>query len=249
MEINGLKISGKMDVLDLDGANGYLSGNEFIINGGTLNDWKVSSVWAHIFQSEKISWHQQVNYYASMLRNVGFVLKEDETILGQLVPAGTRVRVFPSQGTITLIMRDWQRKEAKYKPDYPQVQVSTIHLPLYEDAAVVNSMSERSKLFLRVMKGEYIECEPKEMWHKGTTYAVLPSIGSRAYSGGLFSTTDKDEAIMPAQKRASLFALNMNGQGKNAIVEERLGDYTRCTSWCPVREFCQQRINLGIVID
>lgn len=249
MEINGLKVSGKMDVLDLLGATGVLANGEFIIHGGTLNDWKVSSVWAHIFQSEKISWQQQVNYYASMLRNVGFVLQEDETILGQLIPKGTRVRVYPEHGTVTLIMRDWQRKEAKFKPDYPQVQVSTITINLYDDASVVDSMSRRSKMFLSVMAGEHIECAPKEMWHKGTVYAVLPSVGARAYTGGLFSTTDKDESVMPARQRASIFALNMNGQGKMAVIEERPGDYTRCTSWCPVREFCSQRINLGIVIE
>lgn len=249
MEINGLKVSGKMDVLDLLGASGILQNNEFIITGGTLNDWKVSSVWAHIFQSEKISWQQQVNYYASMLRNVGFILSNDEKILGQAIPKGTRVRIYPEQATVTLIMRDWQRKDAQFKPDYPQIQVSTIPIILYEDEAVVNSMSEKSKLFLRVINGEEIDCSPKDMWHKGTTYAVIPSIGGRAYSGGLFSTTDKDEASMPARQRASLFALTLNGQGKTTFIEERLGDYTRCTSYCPVREFCQQRINLGIVIN
>ena len=58
MEVEGWKISGKPDVLSLD---------------GVLTDYKVTSVWSFTF-IDKPEWETQLNFYAELLRSTGYAV-------------------------------------------------------------------------------------------------------------------------------------------------------------------------------
>ena len=68
-------------------------------------------------------------------------------------------------------------------------------------------------------------CTPAEMWEKPTTYAVKKEGAARAKS----VHAEKEEAEEALEKA-----------GKGFSIEVREGDRTRCSSFCPVSEFCDQ---------
>jgi hypothetical protein len=68
-------------------------------------------------------------------------------------------------------------------------------------------------------------CTPEQMWEKPTMYAVKKEGASRAKS-----VHEELEAAEIALEKA----------GKEYQLEIRQGDRTRCSSFCPVAEWCDQ---------
>lgn len=254
--VDDTTVSGKMDLLDLNGAT--FDPSTMIIRGGKIWDYKVSSVWSYIFRDEKDAWIKQLNFYATLLRNVGFVFTQedvdngDNIVLGHAVPANTPVRVYPSEASIVLIMRDWQRKKAEYEIDYPRSQVEEIPVNLYDDAELWAKFNARITYFLEVSKyvangGDVhhtsLDCTDKDMWGTGQTYKVKSSMtAARAYPYGSFSTKDYPDA----EDRAIAFQRQKAAAGQPAFIQLVNAEYRKCSSFCMVREFCQQRIRNNI---
>lgn len=72
-----------------------------------VEDYKITSVWA--VKYEKIEWEQQLNCYAWFFRKLGFPVKK---------------------ACISAILRDWRRRESKYK-DYPPIPYKKIPIKLW----------------------------------------------------------------------------------------------------------------------
>jgi len=160
--------------------------------------------------NEKIEWEQQLNIYAWLVEKV----------------KGVPVK---SVGIVAII-RDWSRREAATKEGYPPAPIKEIPITLWP--------FEQRELFIkdRVHQhavcefeletlGDLPDCTPEEMWEKPTTWAVKKEGGVRAKS---VHTTEEDAA-------ASLEKL-----GKGYKIEVRKGGRTRCESFCPVSNYCQQ---------
>ena len=95
--------------------SGQIDHQEEIDGQVYISDYKVTSVWSVIYGKE--DWVRQLNCYAQLVRMAK----------GRKV-GGVR---------IIAILRDWQRREAQFKPnEYPQSPVVTVDIPLWpEDQA------------------------------------------------------------------------------------------------------------------
>lgn len=173
-----------------------------------LSDYKVTSVWSVIYGKE--DWVNQLNCYAHMVR----------------LAKGADVRSV----RIVAILRDWQRREAQFKPDYPQAPVAVVDIPLWDAAKAQAYMEERVHLHQQAQmmwdtQEAVVECTDEERWTKPDSYAVKKRGGKRAVK--VFETNE--DAIVHA---VSL--------GSGYEVEHRKGGRTRCEQYCAVSEFCTQ---------
>jgi hypothetical protein len=160
--------------------------------------------------NEKIEWEQQLNIYAWLVETV----KKAPVV----------------KLAIVAIVRDWNRRDAKSRQGYPQSQVVTIPVNLWSmeerEEFIRNRIHAHSEGLFAMETSEVLPlCSPAEMWEKPTTYAVKKEGAARAKS----VHAEKEEAEEALEKA-----------GKGYILEVREGDRTRCSSFCPVSEFCDQ---------
>ena len=160
--------------------------------------------------NEKIEWEQQLNIYAWLVETV------KKTPVTKLA--------------IIAIIRDWNRRDAKTRQGYPQCQVETIHVNLWSmeerEQFIRNRIHMQSEGLFAMETNDVLPlCTPAEMWEKPTTYAVKKEGAARAKS----VHAEKEEAEEALEKA-----------GKGFSIEVREGDRTRCSSFCPVSEFCDQ---------
>lgn len=179
-----------------------------------ISDYKVTSVWSVIYGKE--DWVRQLNCYAHMVR-----LAKGKDVGG--------VRIIA-------ILRDWQRREAQFKPDYPQSPVAVVEIPLWDAAKAQAYMEERVHLHQDAQmiwdtREAVVECSDEERWTKPTTWALMKNGGKRAIK--VFES--QIDSINYMQKHPEYL------RGQHDVVE-RKGGRTRCEQYCSVSEFCTQWI-------
>ena len=160
--------------------------------------------------NEKKEWEEQLNIYAWL---VEIVKKAPVNKLA-----------------IIAIIRDWNRRDATTRQGYPQCQVVTIPVNLWSmeerEQFIRNRIHMQSEGLFAMETNDVLPlCTPAEMWEKPTTYAVKKEGAARAKS----VHAEKEEAEEALEKA-----------GKGFSIEVREGDRTRCSSFCPVSEFCDQ---------
>ena len=168
-------------------------------------DYKTTTVWKVKDNKPSDEWVQQLNGYAMLKR------MNNEPM--------------PSRLEIVAILRDWSKLEASRDPSYPQLQVQTIDIPIWN--------LDKTKAFFieRVIRHEEAkitlpECSNEERWAKKPTWAVKKSKDApRAVNGGLHNT----------ETEAKDHAMRICGH-----VEFRPGANTRCDAYCSVSQFCSQ---------
>lgn len=177
-----------------------------------LSDYKVTSVWSVIYGKE--DWVNQLNCYAHMVR----------------LAKGSDVR----STRIVAILRDWQRREAQFKPDYPQAPVAVVDIPLWDAAKAQAYMEERVHLHQQAQmvwdtQEAVVECTDEERWTKPDTYAVMKINGKRAVRvfSDLEDAEDHVNELDPYKKGFY-------------YIQPRKGSRTRCEQYCAVSEFCTQ---------
>ena len=173
-----------------------------------ISDYKVTSVWSVIYGKEE--WVKQLNCYAQMVR----LSKEKE--VGSV--------------RIIAILRDWNRRDAMMKPDYPKSPVATVDIPLWSEAEAMDYLRDRINLHQDAQmvwdtKEALINCSDEERWMKPTTYALIKKGNKRATK--VFEHFDDAAA-----------ELLIYGLGYEVVT--RKGEYTRCEQYCSVAEFCTQ---------
>lgn len=195
------------------GVNGWtLSGaidhQEIVDNVVHITDYKVTSVWSVIFGKEE--WELQQNVYAEMIRKV----------------KGMEV------GSINIcaVLRDWSRRDASFKPDYPQSPVVNVRLNLWDSAKAEDYIENRIALHQSAqmdcdLHDQIIDCTPKERWAKEDTWAVKKPGAKRAIK------------IFHFQLDAINYITTLPTKHD---IEHRKGEYTRCANYCAVSEFCGQ---------
>ena len=160
--------------------------------------------------NEKQEWEQQLNIYAWLVQTVKQTPVTDVGIVA--------------------IIRDWSRREASKNENYPPAPVKEIPITLwsYEDqeAYIKHRISLHSACEFAMETDEDLPlCTPEEMWERPTVWAVKKKGGVRAKS----LHEDKEGA------ESALESL-----GKDYEIEVRPGSRTRCESFCPVSNYCQQ---------
>ena len=160
--------------------------------------------------NDKPEWEQQLNIYAYLVS----VNKKQPIKSLQIVG----------------ILKDWSKREAERKPDYPQRNVALIDIPLWtfeEQDAFIRGRIEKHGLaeFAMEMGDELPDCTPQEMWEKPPVWAVIKVGGARAKS--LHDTS-------------SMAAIALEEAGQGYEIQERKGDRTRCKDYCLVNKWCKQ---------
>jgi hypothetical protein len=203
----------------------YLEHDDWIISGAIdiqesvdersckLADYKCTSVWSVIHG--KIEWERQLNAYAWLVRKSK----------GQAV----------TELSIVTVLRDWQRREAEKREDYPVAPIVIVPVKLWTEEEQDNYMAERISIhqhaeFERITGGELPPCSDSERWMKQTTYAVKKKGNKRAINGGIKDS--EAEAIKLIEDK---------GYEKTHIIETRPGEPTRCVgNYCGIAGICSQ---------
>lgn len=180
--------------------------------GRSIRDYKTCSVWS--VMNDKIEWEQQLNCYAWLV----------EKVTGQPV----------TDLGIVAVIRDWSRREAERKEDYPQAPIKEIPItlwPMDQRESYIKSRvhSHAEAEFAIETGGNLSPCTPDEMWEKPTTYAVMKVGGVRAKSVH-FDMSSAEAAVSDIPEKTR----------KDYQIEVRPGSRTRCESFCPVNHRCQQ---------
>ena len=173
-----------------------------------ISDYKTTGVLA--VMNEKKEWEQQLNIYAWLIE---------------------RVKKSPVEAIeIVAFIRDWKRRDAEVKKDYPDAPVKVIPIELWPYESREAFVKDRIHLHAEGMfqaqtGGDLPLCTPDEMWEKPTIYAVKKIGGVRANK--VF------------YKRADAEAY-LSELGDKYEIEVRDGERTRCQNYCNVRDFCSQ---------
>lgn len=174
-----------------------------------INDYKVTSVYS--VMDEKIEWIQQLNCYAYLSRAVH----------------GRRITSLK----IIAILRDWQRRQAEIKPDYPAGQVIAVDIPVWTDEQQEWFVKHRVALHQEAKKFVDIGlqvpyCTNQERWLRGEAWAVMKE--GRKSAVKLYDNEEEARAC----------AYNL---GTGHSVEHRPGSAIRCAgNYCMVSQWCRQ---------
>lgn len=174
-----------------------------------INDYKVTSVYST--QADKPEWEQQLNLYAYLAYK----------------SHGRKVTSLK----IVAILRDWLRKQAELKPDYPQSQIAVVDIPVWtleeQEAFIKGRILLHQAAQKAVDNGEpLVYCTDEERWVRGETWALMKE--GRKSAVKLYD--DEAEANE---------ACTQSGTGH--YIDHRRGSAIRCAgNYCLVANFCKQ---------
>jgi hypothetical protein len=176
--------------------------------GIDVKDYKTTSAWA--VMNEKIDWEVQLNIYAGLVEDVK---KIPVTSVG-----------------IVAIIRDWNRRDAATRENYPEAPIKEIPIRLWDKEERDLFISKRIAIhsacdFAMETDGDLPDCTPEEMWEKQTVWAVRKIGNKRAHS-----LYDSEELAVSALAEL----------GDKYEMEVRKGERTRCANFCPVSTWCTQ---------
>lgn len=176
-------------------------------DGTTIMDYKFTSAWA--VMNEKPEWEQQQNIY------------------GWLVRREKKKNVKAVQ--IVALIRDWNRREAERREDYPKSPIQVINLRLWSqeeaEGFVRNRIVAHNTGKVAVAFDEELPlCSDEDRWIRETKYAAMKEGRKRAVK------------LFDNEADAKKFA-----QQEKCYVETRSGEAIRCTGdYCGVSQWCSQ---------
>jgi hypothetical protein len=174
-----------------------------------ITDYKVTSVWSVIHG--KIDWERQLNVYAYLVQK----------------NKGKKV----TKLSICAILRDWNRRDAQNKPNYPQAPVVMVDIPMWDEMTRIEYIHKRIKLHqeaqvLYDMENNFPLCSDEERWKRDDAWAVKKKGLKRAMR--VFDNEDEAKVFSEAQEVPT-------------EIEHRAGEYVRCNGdYCGVAQFCSQ---------
>lgn len=178
-----------------------------------ITDYKVTSVWSVIHG--KIDWERQLNVYAYLVQK----------------NKGKKV----TKLSICAILRDWNRRDAQNKADYPQAPVVIVDVPMWDEVERINYIHDRisshqsAQTVYDIAEGVddvFIQCSDEERWKRDDAWAVKKKGLKRAMR--VFSNED-DAKDFAAEQTVPV------------EIEHRAGELVRCKGdYCGVAQFCSQ---------
>jgi len=183
-------------------------------DGITITDYKFTSAWA--LMNDKPEWEQQQNIYKYLVE---------------------RVKKKPVKGLkICALIRDWSRRDAQNKPDYPQAPIQIVDIPMWTFDRTEAFIKERVEMHrdskVNADWGEELPlCTEEERWVRQTTYAVKKD--GRKTAIRVFDTQDEADALLKEMPEKD-----------KGFIEIRKGEAVRCTgNFCGVSQWCSQYQN------
>ncbi|MBK1633551.1 hypothetical protein CKO31_22955 [Thiohalocapsa halophila] len=196
--VEGWRVSGQFD-------------NLILWPDGTLQDYKLTSVWA-VADGVKPEWIAQLNVLRWLLHRNGY-------------PPVRRLEN-------VAMLRDWSKPKSRREPDYPPKGAKVLPCPLWSLAETEQYLIERVRLHQEAERcaaaGEPLPaCTDAERWARPTTWAVKKPGRKSALPGGLHDTEQA------AREHAATVP--------SGYVETRHGESVRCAEYCAVVPWCAQR--------
>tara|TARA_B100000809_G_scaffold79033_1_gene76993 strand:+ start:2222 stop:3229 length:1008 start_codon:yes stop_codon:yes gene_type:complete len=168
-------------VRDSSGAPFIISGQYDLVLDGTLNDFKSTSVWSYIYESNVDSYIKQGSIYKWL---------SPDKITSDYV-------------NISYIFTDWSAVRAREKKDYPQFKAITRKYSLWSTEETENWIKNRVEQLINLWdtpQEGLPECTEEELWATETKYKhYKDSNSTRATNGGTHTSMD-DALKFQAQK-------------------------------------------------
>ena len=224
-EVNGWKFSGAIDRQEIDKKDGSVN----------IVDYKVTSVWSVIFG--KVEWERQLNCYAYLC---------EQNYHAVFTPFSKEKKKV-NKLNICAILRDWNRRDAEKKEDYPKTPVVLVDIPLWTPEERKKYINERISLHQNAqinydLHNKLPLCSDDERWKKKDTWAVRKKAQKRA----LRVLDTKLEAIEYVEWHEKTNTAYMPKYTGGYEIDFRQGEYNRCKgNYCSVADFCQQ-YNKGV---
>lgn len=134
------------------------------------------------------------------------------------------------QGRIIAILKDWNRKDAKLKSDYPQLPVAVINFDLGSPTEIEDWILKRFERIIELEKMSDFElpmCTEEERFNKGTKYAIKKKTNKTAIK------------VHSSLESAREHLINLEMKYPNTyMIEERKAEDTKCLSYCSVCKQC-----------
>lgn len=196
--------------IDVDGVilSGAIDLQEETNGTVAITDYKFTSAWA--LRADKLEWVQQQNIYAWLVHKT----------TGKQI-SGLRICAF---------IRDWSRREAMAKPDYPQASAQNVNIPLWDFAKTEAYVKERVEMHRQAKvaadwQAELPDCTESERWIRETKYALKKE--GRKTAIRVFDTHEEAAAL--------------EAETPTSFIEVRKGEAVRCTgNFCGVAKWCSQ---------
>jgi hypothetical protein len=137
MEIGGIRVSGRPDL--------YTS-------TGSVEDYKITSVWAFIL-GDKPDWEAQINLYAHLYRHYGFPVKK---------------------GYINAILRDWTQGRSG-DDDYPPCPFIVKEIPIWPEEKTDMYINQQVSSHFKsesLQDADLPKCIESDKWTRPTRYAL-----------------------------------------------------------------------------
>lgn len=140
------------------GCGKTISGKADYIKDGVIKDYKTTSAWSIVFDSNKKKWEQQLNCYAWLYKKA----------LG----------IDTNKLLIEVYVTDWSKTKALQDRDYPQSKQFSIPIELWDEARQEDFIT--SRLENHINWSTLVLCTEEDMWSKPTTFAVMKGDNKRA---------------------------------------------------------------------
>jgi hypothetical protein len=180
-------------------------------DGVIITDYKFTSAWA--LMNDKPEWEQQQNIYKYLVE---------------------RCKKQPVKKLeICAFVRDWSRRDAMNKADYPKAPIQVIDIPIWTQDRVEHFIRERINLHRdSKVNADWNEelplCTEEERWIRETKYAVKKE--GRKTAVRVYDTEEEASALLKEMPEKD-----------KGFIEIRKGEAVRCTgNFCGVNQWCTQ---------
>ena len=183
-------------------------------DGILITDYKFTSAWA--LRQDKPEWEAQQNIYAWLVHTV-----KKTPVVGVQICA---------------LIRDWSRRDAAVKADYPQAPIQVIDLPLwdlhYTEAYIMERLNAHRESKVAADWGDELPpCSDEDRWVRGDAWAVMREGKKRATK--VCETEEEAKEVMATIP-----------EKEKPYIEKRTGEAIRCTgNFCGVNQWCSQYQN------
>jgi len=187
---------------------GYILSGKFDLYNDeteTVSDYKTCSVWKVIY-GDYTDWRRQLLIYCYILRSIGF---------------------HASNGEIVALMKDYSKRDAKLKDNYPQFPVQKIEFH-FTDEDFSGIEVWLSDTFNEIRRCENLPddklpiCTSEERYNSGDKYAVMKN--GRKTALRVLDTEEEAKACMEFMK--------------GDYIETRCGEDKKCNEYCNVNKYC-----------
>ena len=149
-----------------------ISGKYDLVVDGTVSDYKSTSVWSYIFDSNALKYTQQASIYKWLAPD----------------------RITDNAVHIQYIFTDWSAAQAMRDPKYPQTRVLTKEYPLWsveQTDHFIKEKLERLDQYKGKPQEELPECTKEELWESETAYKYYKNPTKMARSTKNFDNIDE----------------------------------------------------------